>query len=53
MKNLGIKLSLFLYNTPELTGAINPDKTADLTNIYINTHLYRYGDIDAKNEKRK
>ena len=37
LNQLAKQLSLFLYNTPELTGAINPDKTADLTNIYINT----------------
>ena len=37
LNQLSKQLSLFLYNTPELTGAINPDKTADLNNIYINT----------------
>ena len=37
LNQLAKQLSLFLYNTPELTGAINPDKTADLNNIYINT----------------
>ena len=31
------QLSLFLYNTPELAGAINPDRTASLKNIYINS----------------
>ena len=28
---------MFLYNTVELTGALNPDRTADLKNIYTNT----------------
>ena len=37
LNQIAKQLSLFLYNTPELTGAINPDKTADLKNIYINT----------------
>ena len=37
LNQLAKQLSLFLYNTPGLTGAINPDKTADLNNIYINT----------------
>ncbi len=37
LNQIAKQLSLFLYNTPELTGAINPDKTADLTNIYTNT----------------
>jgi len=37
LNNIAKQLSLFLYNTPELTGAINPDKTASLTNIYVNT----------------
>ena len=37
LNQLAKQLSLFLYNTPELTGAINPDKTAELKNIYINT----------------
>jgi len=37
LNNIAKQLSLFLYNTVELAGAINPDRTADLTNIYINT----------------
>ena len=37
LNNLAKQLSLFLYNTVEVTGSINPDKTADLTNIYTNT----------------
>jgi hypothetical protein len=37
LNNLAKQLSLFLYNTVELAGAINPDRTADLTNIYVNT----------------
>ena len=37
LNQIAKQLSLFLYNTPELTGAINPDRTADLTNIYTNT----------------
>ena len=37
LNQLAKQLSLFLYNTPEIAGAINPNKSADLTNIYINT----------------
>ena len=37
LNNLAKQLSFFLYSTPEVTGSINPDRTADLTNIYINT----------------
>jgi hypothetical protein len=37
LNNLAKQLSLFLYNTVELTGALNPDRTADLKNIYTNT----------------
>jgi len=37
LNNLAKQLSFFLYSTPEITGSINPDRTADLTNIYINT----------------
>lgn len=37
LNNLAKQLSLFLYNTVELSGAINPDKSADLTSIYTNT----------------
>jgi len=37
LNQLAKQLSLFLYNTAELTGAINPDRTAELTNIYTNT----------------
>jgi hypothetical protein len=37
LNNLAQQLSLFLYNTVEMTGAINPDRTADLTSIYTNT----------------
>jgi hypothetical protein len=37
LNQLAKQLSLFLYNTVELAGAINPDKSADLTNIYVNT----------------
>jgi len=37
LNNLAKQLSLFLYNTVELAGAINPDRSADLTNIYTNT----------------
>ena len=37
LNNLAKQLSLFLYNTVELSGAINPDRTADLTSIYVNT----------------
>ena len=37
LNQIAKQLSLFLYNTPEVTGAINPDRSADLTNIYTNT----------------
>ena len=37
LNNLAKQLSLFLYNTVELSGAINPDASADLTSIYTNT----------------
>jgi hypothetical protein len=37
LNNIANQLSLFLYNTVELTGSINPDRTADLKNVYINT----------------
>ena len=37
LNNIANQLSLFLYNTVELSGAINPDKSADLTSIYTNT----------------
>tara|TARA_R110000772_G_scaffold20245_3_gene56234 strand:- start:175 stop:2151 length:1977 start_codon:yes stop_codon:yes gene_type:complete len=46
LNNLAKQLSLFLYNTPELTGAINPDKTADLKSIYINTQTVPAISID-------
>ena len=37
LNNLAKQLSLFLYNTVDIAGAINPNRSADLTNIYINT----------------
>ena len=37
LNQIAKQLSLFLYNTPEVTGAINPEKSADLTNIFTNT----------------
>ena len=37
INNLAKQLSLFLYNAVETAGSINPDRTADLTNIYTNT----------------
>ena len=37
INNLAKQLSLFLYNAVEIAGSINPDRTADLTNIYTNT----------------
>ena len=37
LNQIAKQLSLFLYNTPEVTGSINPEKSADLTNIYSNT----------------
>ena len=37
LNNLAKQLSLFLYNTVELSGAINPGASADLTSIYTNT----------------
>ena len=37
LNQLAKQLSLFLYNPVELAGAINPSRTADLTNIYTNT----------------
>jgi hypothetical protein len=37
LNQIAKQLSLFLYNTPESAIAINPNKTADLTNIYTNT----------------
>jgi hypothetical protein len=46
LNQIAKQLSLFLYNTPELTGAINPDKTADLTNIYTNTQTVPAISID-------
>lgn len=37
LNNLAKQLSLFLYNAVELAGEINPDRSADLANIYTNT----------------
>ena len=37
LNNLAKQLSLFLYNAVEQAGAINPDASADLTSIYVNT----------------
>jgi len=37
LNQLAKQLSLFLYNPVEIAGTINPDRTADLTNIYTNT----------------
>ena len=37
LNNLAKQLSLFLYNTTEVTGSINPDRTAELANVYTNT----------------
>ena len=37
LNNLARQLSLFLYNAVELSGEINPDRSADLVNIYTNT----------------
>jgi len=37
LNNLAQQLSLFLYKTVDIAGAINPDRSADLTDIYINT----------------
>ena len=48
LNNIAKQLSLFLYNTPEITGSINPDRTADLTNIYTNTQTVP--DIEIPND---
>ena len=37
LNNLAKQLSLFLYNTVELAGAINPNETSDLKSIFIDT----------------
>ena len=37
LNNLAHQLSLFLYNTVDLAGAINPEMTSDLKSIYIKT----------------
>ena len=37
LNQLAKQLSLFLYNPVEIAGTINPDRTADLTNIYTDT----------------
>ena len=37
LNNLAKQLSLFLYSTVEVAGSINPDRTADLTSVYIKT----------------
>ena len=37
LNNLAKQLSLFLYNTVDLAGAINPERSSDLTSIYIKT----------------
>jgi len=37
LNNLAKQLSLFIYNTVEDTAALNPTRTADLTNVYTNT----------------
>jgi hypothetical protein len=37
LNNLAKQLSLFLYNTVEVAGAINPDRSADLVGIYTST----------------
>ena len=37
LNNLAKQLSLFLYSTVEVATAINPDRTADLTSVYIKT----------------
>ncbi len=48
LNNIAKQLSLFLYNTPEITGSINPYRTADLTNIYTNTQTVP--DIEIPND---
>ena len=47
LNNLAKQLSLFLYNTVELTAAINPDRTADLKSIYINTQTITATSVPA------
>lgn len=37
LNNLAKQLSLFLYNTVELSGSINPDRTSDLIKVYSKT----------------
>ena len=37
LNNLAHQLSLFLYNTVDLAGAINPERTSELTSIYTKT----------------
>jgi len=46
LNQIAKQLSLFLYNTPELTGSINPDKTTELNNIYTNTQTVSAISID-------
>tara|TARA_R110001606_G_scaffold112989_1_gene240125 strand:- start:202 stop:2181 length:1980 start_codon:yes stop_codon:yes gene_type:complete len=46
LNNLAKQLSLFLYNTVEVAGAVNPERTADLTNIYVNTQTIPATSID-------
>jgi hypothetical protein len=47
LNNLSKQLSLFLYNTATTTGAINPEKSADLTSIYIDTKTIPATEIPA------
>ena len=49
LNQIAKQLSFFLYNTPEVTGAINPEKSADLTKIYSNTQTVPA--ITAPNDK--
>ena len=37
LNNLAKQLSLFLYNTVDVAGSINPEKTSDLTRIFSET----------------
>ena len=41
------QLSLFVYNTPAQSGAINPEFTATLTKIFNETKVYNLADVPS------
>ena len=49
LNNLAKQLTLYLYNTVEQAGAINPDKTSELKEIYVKT--YTTPTLSATNDK--